>query len=84
MFHLFNWSRNKKKSKIDEGMNVVEGISKAKKLYKELILKSHPDKHFQKEQLAKELTELINNNRYNYRELLNLKERIEKELLSNE
>lgn len=49
-------------------------------LYKELIKKSHPDKHPQKEKLAKEIAELVNNNRYNYRELLKLKERIENEL----
>lgn len=80
LFWLFRLFRKRKKEKIDEGLNVVEGISKAKKLYKELILKSHPDKHSEKEELAKEITELVNNNRYNYRELLKLKERIENEL----
>lgn len=47
---------------------------------KELIKKSHPDKHPQKEKLAKEIAALVNDNRYNYRELLKLKERIENEL----
>ena len=48
---------------------------------KELIIKAHPDRNQTKEELAKSLTEDINNNRYNYHELLILKERIQKELL---
>ena len=67
LFGIFKCFHKRKKVKIDEGLNVVDGISKAKKLYKELILKSHPDKHPEKEELAKEFTEQINNNRYNYR-----------------
>lgn len=69
-----------RKERLNEGNNVVESIAKSKMLYKELIKKSHPDKHPQKEKLAKEIAELVNNNRYNYRELLKLKERIENEL----
>lgn len=80
LFWLFKFFRKRKKVNIDEGLNVVEGISKAKKLYKELILKSHPDRHPEKEELAKDITEQININRYNYRELLKLKERIDNEL----
>lgn len=44
-------------------------ITKAKKLYKELIIKAHSDKYPSKGKRAKELTELINDNRYNHREL---------------
>ncbi|NDO56312.1 hypothetical protein FMN12_21725 [Bacteroides acidifaciens] len=69
-----------RKERLNESNNVVESIAKSKMLYKELIKKSHPDKHPQKEKLAKEIAELVNNNRYNYRELLKLKERIENEL----
>lgn len=69
-----------RKERLNEGNNVVESIAKSKMLYKELIKKSHPDKHPQKEKLAKEIAELVNNNRYNYRELLKLEERIENEL----
>ena len=64
----------------NEVRNVVASISKSKGLYKELIKKSHPDKHPHKEELAKEFTELVNNNRYNYQELLRLKKLIEKQL----
>ena len=73
MFGFFKRLRLRKKMHIDEGLNVVEGISKAKTLYKELIIKAHPDRNTQKEELAKEITEAINNNRYNYRGLLELK-----------
>ncbi len=77
MIHSFNG----RKERVSESNNVVESIAKSKILYKELIRKAHPDKHPQKENLAKEITELLNNNRYNYRELLILKEKIENELI---
>ncbi|MBF0730845.1 hypothetical protein [Bacteroides acidifaciens] len=83
---MFTWikrmiqSFSGRKERLNESNNVVESIAKSKMLYKELIKKSHPDKHPQKEKLAKEIAELVNNNRYNYRELLKLKERIENEL----
>ena len=62
----------------DESYNVVQSISKAKVLYKKLVMLSHPDKHPQKEALATELTNLVNANKYNYRELLLLEEQIKK------
>lgn len=63
-----------------EGFSVVTSIAKAKPLYKELILKAHPDRNADKHELAIELTELINNAKYNYEELLNLKKRVINEL----
>lgn len=83
---MFRWfkrlfmSRKQRKESISESMNIVESIAGAKSLHKELVLKSHPDKHPDKEELAKEITNLVNENRYNYRELLKLKGRIENEL----
>jgi phosphopantothenate synthetase len=65
---------------VREENNIVQSIAKAKTLHRELISKAHPDKNPSKEELAKVLTEEINNNRYNYRELLKLKQRIETEL----
>lgn len=79
-FKRIMFSFSGRKERLNESNNVVESIVKSKMLYKELIRKSHPDKHPQKDELAKEFTELVNNNRYNYRELLKLKERIENEL----
>jgi len=65
---------------VGEETNIVQSIAKAKALYKELIAKAHPDRNASKAELAKILTEEINNNRYNYRELLKLKQRVETEL----
>jgi len=64
----------------DETFNVVVSIAKAKTLYKELIFLAHPDKHQTKIVIATELTSLITRNKFNYRELLMLKERVKKEL----
>ena len=83
---MFSWfkrlflSRKHRKEAISESINVVESIAGAKTLHKELIRRAHPDKHSDKEGLAKEITDLVNENRYNYRELLRLKKRIENEL----
>lgn len=71
---------NSSKEMIGEGTNIVQSIANAKSLYKELIAKAHPDKNRSKEELVKFLTEEINNSRYNYCELLKLKQRVETEL----
>jgi hypothetical protein len=72
--------QKKRNEAISESVNIVESIASAKSLHKELIRKAHPDKNPMKIELSKELTELLNLNRYNYRELLKLKERIKNEL----
>lgn len=83
---MFRWfkrlilSRRKRKEALFESVNVVESIAGAKALHKELILKAHPDKNPMKIELAQELSELINVNRFNYQELLKLKKRVENEL----
>lgn len=83
---MFRWfkrlliSRKNRKAAMQESVNVVESIASAKALHKELIRKAHPDKNPMKIDLAQELSELININRFNYRELLKLKERVENEL----
>ena len=83
---MFRWfkrlliSRKNRIAAMQESVNVVESIASAKALHKELIRKAHPDKNPMKIDLAQELSELININRFNYRELLKLKERVENEL----
>ena len=64
----------------DEIINVVASIGKARALYKDLIIKAHPDRNPNKVEIATEITDHLNNNRFNYRELLKLKSRIETEL----
>ncbi len=79
---MFSWLKKifQKNNNNNEETNVVMSIAKAKILYKELIIKTHPDKHPLREEQAKELTELINNNRYNYEALLKIKKQIEEDL----
>lgn len=80
---MFKWIRTlfiKRETNADESLNVVESMGKAKSLYKDLIVKAHPDRNPAKADLATTITDLINSNRYNYRELLKLKSRIETEL----
>ena len=64
----------------DESINVVESIGKAKTLYKDLIIKAHPDRNPNNVELATSITDQLNSNRFNYRELLRLKTIIETEL----
>ena len=77
---MFRWfkrlflSHKNRKETFLESVNVVESIASAKSLHKELIRLAHPDKNPMKVELAQEITELLNMNRYNYRELLKLKE----------
>lgn len=86
MYNIFRYisnffRRKKARSKIREEVNVVESMAKAKRLYKELILMAHPDRHSDKIELAQSITKEINKNRHNYQELLKLKSLIEKELV---
>lgn len=81
---LFTWlklafcsSSSNQESKAHEENNVVRSMANAKSLYKKLIIKAHPDKNPDKEEIAKALTEEINIHRYNYSELLKLKEKVE-------
>ena len=61
---------------INEGLNVVQGIGKAKALYRELIKQAHPDRHPDKESYYKEITDRITANRYNYNELVKIQEEL--------
>lgn len=81
IFRFIKRFKFKKTISIDESNNVVDGMVKAKKLYKELSKIAHPDLNPQREELAKDIMAKIVANRYNYSELLLLKEEIEKTLL---
>lgn len=75
---LFLCSFDKAKNK--EIANIINGMSKAKQLYKDLIIEAHPDRHPHKKEIAHKITVLINENRYNYNALVELKKMIEREL----
>ena len=77
---LLNRIRFKRTIKRNESTNVVNGIAKARKLYKELILKVHPDRNQEQKEIAEELIQRINENKYNYEALLLLKQEIEEKL----
>lgn len=68
--------RKTRKRKIDEGLNVVAGISRAKVLYKKLIIAAHPDRHPENMEFYQELTDRITANRYNYNELLKIEQEL--------
>lgn len=72
------------KSNTNESINIVNSIAKAKKLHKKLILYAHPDRHPNNQELATRLSKQINENRFDYNELLKLQDRINKELKQNE
>lgn len=81
MFRIFKalFSRNKKTIEHNE-VNVVDSIVKARKLYKELIIKAHPDRNPNNIELAKTLSQQITENRYNYAELKKLQQIINNKL----
>ena len=60
--------------------NIVQSMARCKKLYKKLTILCHPDKHPYKTDIATDIMNEINNNRYNYSELVKLKKRIKEEL----
>lgn len=63
-----------------EEVNIVESIVKSKILYKKLISIAHPDRNPTQEELAKILSERINANRYNYKELQNIEQEVYKKI----
>lgn len=65
----------------DESVNVVDSIAKAKRLYKSLSIKVHPDKHPDRREQAEDLMQRITANKRNYQILLEL-EREAKEILN--
>ena len=70
----------KKKVVEHNEVNVVDSIVKAKKLYKELIIKAHPDKNPNNLELAKTISQQVAENRYNYAELKKLQQIINNKL----
>ena len=78
MLNLFRWFQKQEKKQVDECRNVVAGIGKAKVLYKSLVSIAHPDKHPNEVERYVEIMDRITANRYNYRELLKIKDEIEK------
>ena len=77
---IINRIRFRRTLKIDESTNVVDGMVKARKLYKELSLAVHPDRHPDRRKTAESLMRRVTSNKHNYSELLKLKTEIEESL----
>lgn len=73
--------RFRKTLNADQSRNVVDGMVKARRLYKELSIKTHPDRNPDNRELAERLMQEVVANRHNYEELLRLKEEIEENLM---
>ncbi len=77
---LINRLRFRKQVKQDECLNVVNGMAKAKLLYKELCILAHPDKHPGKEAISEEIIKKITSNKHNYSALIELKKEVYEKL----
>lgn len=64
----------------DESNNVVDGMVKARKLYKELCSIAHPDRNPCKKDVAEEIMKRIVKNKHNYSALLVLQKEIKEKL----
>ena len=64
----------------DETSNVVNGIAKAKSLYKKLVIEAHPDKNPNHKEEAGQLMSRISANRYNYEALVHLEKEVKEKL----
>ena len=77
---IINRIRFRNMIKKDESVNVVDGMVKARKLYKALAIRAHPDRHPDKREVAEELTAKLTSNKHNYVALVALKKEIENRL----
>ena len=74
---FFNRIRFRRSVKGDQSRNIVDGMVKARSLYRELSLKVHPDRNEENRETAEELMKRLVKSRYNYEELLTLKNEID-------
>lgn len=74
------WKFFRKREKDIDVTNIVQSMSKAKVLYRKLVKLTHPDRNPQKRELAEELTQQVNQARFDYNKLLVLQKQIEEQL----
>lgn len=63
---LFNRMHFRKTINIDESKNVVDGMVKARKLYKKLSVQAHPDRNLNRRDEAEEIMQRLTVNKHNY------------------
>lgn len=77
---VLNRIRFRRTLKGDQSRNVVDGMVKARQLYKELSVKTHPDKNIDNREEAERLMKEVSANKHNYEILTQLKKEIEEKL----
>lgn len=77
---LFKRMRFRKTIKTDESINVVDGIVKARILYKKLSLQAHPDKNINRRDEAEDIMQRLTANRHNYAALVEIEKEIQEKL----
>ena len=77
---FINRIRLRKTIKADQSNNVVDSMVKARKLYKEVCIKTHPDKHHEQQVVAEELMKKVVANRFDYHGLLQVQVEIKEKL----
>ena len=70
LYRLINRIKFKRLIKSNESNNVVAGMVKARKLYKDLVVKAHPDKHPNKRSIAEDITSSRTSCKYDYSNLI--------------
>lgn len=70
----------KRTIKRDESTNVVDGMVKARQLYRKLCIIAHPDHNSGREEIAESMMKRIEANRHNYSELLLLEQEVKEKL----
>ena len=80
IFRFIKRLKFRKNIKKDESSNVVNGMAKAREIYKRLAIRAHPDRNPNHREVAEELMSRISANRYNYATLILLEKEVEEKL----
>lgn len=80
LIRLFNRIRFRKTIKSDESINVVDGMVKARMLYKKLSVMAHPDKIINNREVAEEIMQRLTANKHNYAALIEIEREIREKL----
>jgi hypothetical protein len=80
IYRIWKRFRFRKTVKRDESSNVVDSMVLARRLYKELSVKAHPDRNPNRQAEAEDLMQRIVANRFNYSALVALKQEVSEKL----
>lgn len=80
ILRIRNRIRFRKTIQADESNNVVDGMVRARLLYKRLSVIAHPDKNPNKREVAEDLMARITANRFDYARLLLLEQEVSEKL----